>query len=51
MKFWIICAALVLGFFGLSQSGINEYVFFAGFVILQFVVLATAWTGTVHWVA
>jgi branched-chain amino acid transport system permease protein len=43
MKFWIICAALVLGFFGLSQSGINEYVFFAGFVILQFVVLATAW--------
>ena len=43
MKFWIICAALVLGFLGLSLSGINEYVFFAGFVILQFVVLATAW--------
>ncbi|NDF66049.1 MAG: branched-chain amino acid ABC transporter permease, partial [Betaproteobacteria bacterium] len=43
MKFWIICLALVLGSLGLSLSGINEYVFFAGFVILQFVVLATAW--------
>jgi len=43
MKFWIICVALVLGSLGLSLSGINEYVFFAGFVILQFVVLATAW--------
>ena len=43
MKFWIICVALVLGSLGLSLSGINEYVFFFGFVILQFVVLATAW--------
>jgi branched-chain amino acid transport system permease protein len=43
MKFWIICAALALAFLGLSLSGINEYLFFAGFVILQFVVLATAW--------
>jgi branched-chain amino acid transport system permease protein len=43
MKFWIICAALALAFLGVSMSGINEYVFFAGFVILQFVVLATAW--------
>ena len=26
-----------------ATSGINEYFFFAGFVVLQFVVLATAW--------
>jgi branched-chain amino acid transport system permease protein len=27
----------------MAFSGINEYVFFAGFVVLQFVVLASAW--------
>ena len=43
MKFSIICALAAAAFFGLSLSGLNEYVFFAGFVILQFVVLATAW--------
>ena len=32
-------AALV----AMAFSGINEYVFFAGFVVLQFVVLASAW--------
>jgi branched-chain amino acid transport system permease protein len=43
MKFWIVCAALLLAAAGLAVSGINEYVFFAGFVVLTFVVLATAW--------
>jgi branched-chain amino acid transport system permease protein len=43
MKYWIVCAALVLAALGFALSGINEYVFFAGFVVLTFVVLATAW--------
>jgi len=44
MKYAAYCALILLGFLGLSSlGGINEYVFFAGFVILQFVILATAW--------
>jgi len=43
MKYWIVSGALVLAALGLALSGINEYVFFAGFVVLTFVVLATAW--------
>lgn len=43
MRFWIsslIAAALL---FGLALSPANEYLFFAGFVVLQFVVIATGW--------
>jgi branched-chain amino acid transport system permease protein len=43
MKFWISCLVLALAGFGLAISGINEYFFFAGFVVLTFIVLATAW--------
>ena len=43
MKFWLSCAVMTLVILGLAMSGINEYLFFAGFVILQFIVLATAW--------
>ena len=43
MKFWLSCAVMTLVVLGLAMSGINEYLFFAGFVILQFIVLATAW--------
>ena len=44
MKYAAYCLLILLGFLGLSSmTGINEYVFFAGFVILQFVILATAW--------
>ena len=43
MKFWISCLVAALAFLGLSRSNLNEYLFFAGFVVLQFVVLATAW--------
>ena len=44
MRFTAYCFLLVLAFLGLSSlGGINEYVYFAGFVILQFVILATAW--------
>src|SRR6202042_3172997 len=37
---WLGIAAVV---FGLALSSGNDYVFFAGYVVLQFVVLATAW--------
>src|SRR5438128_11636301 len=43
MKFWIGAAATVALAAGLALSGANEYFFYAGYVVLQFVVLATAW--------
>jgi branched-chain amino acid transport system permease protein len=43
VKYWIVSGALLVAAMGLALSGINEYVFFAGFVVLTFVVLATAW--------
>jgi len=43
MKFWIGAAATVALAAGLALSGTNEYFFYAGYVVLQFVVLATAW--------
>ncbi|HEX6320066.1 MAG TPA: branched-chain amino acid ABC transporter permease [Burkholderiales bacterium] len=43
MKYWIGAALVVLAAFGASLSGANEYFFYAAFVVLQFVVLATAW--------
>ncbi len=43
MKFWIgIVVALLLAV-GLPLTPINEYVFYAGYVVLTFVALATAW--------
>jgi len=41
--YWIGAVALFALAVLLALSGINEYVFFAGYVVLQFVVLATAW--------
>ncbi len=43
MKFWIVCGLAVVGAALLALSGANEYLFFAGFVVLQAIVLATAW--------
>src|ERR1700733_9176512 len=37
---WLGIAAVV---FGLALSSGNDYVFFAGYVVLQYVVLSTAW--------
>ena len=43
MRFWISMAA-VLVLAGIAAATIkNEYFFFAGYIVLQFVVLATAW--------
>lgn len=41
--FWIGAALFVALATALALTVRNEYVFFAGFVILQFIVLATAW--------
>lgn len=43
MRYWISCLVIVLAAMGFSLSQANNYLFFAGFVILQSVVLATAW--------
>jgi branched-chain amino acid transport system permease protein len=43
MKYWLGAALVVLAAFFAAVSGINEYFFYAAFVVLQFVVLATAW--------
>ncbi len=43
MKYWLICLLTLIGIGALALSGANEYLFFAGFVVLQSVVLATAW--------
>lgn len=43
MKFWIGSIILALALAAMALSGVNEYVFFAGFVVLQSIVLATAW--------
>ncbi len=43
MKYWIPALLLVVLAAGVALSGMNEYFFFAGYVVLTFVVLATAW--------
>ena len=43
MKFWIPALAITVALVGMAFSDVNEYLFFAGFVVLQFVVLASAW--------
>ena len=42
-RYWVIALAVTIGLIGLARSDVNEYLFFAGFAILQFVVIATAW--------
>ena len=41
--FFIGACTVVLAGLTLTRLGVNEYYFFAGYVVLQFVVLATAW--------
>ena len=43
MRFWLSAAVLLAIALGAALTGVNEYFFYAGFVVLQFVVLATAW--------
>ena len=46
MRFWVfllICAAAAAGIFGAVSLVGNDYAFFAGYVVLQYIVLAQAW--------
>ena len=43
MKFWIGAAAFLVIAFGVAVSPVNEFFFFAAYVVLTAVVLATAW--------
>src|SRR5215472_2874822 len=42
--FWLGAAIFLVAMLLLTQFVTNEYPFFAGYVILQFVVLSVAWT-------
>ncbi|MGH7089485.1 MAG: hypothetical protein ACREFQ_11360, partial [Stellaceae bacterium] len=41
--FWLLDAVVVIGVFLLSRFVSNDYFFFASYLILQYVVLSTAW--------
>ena len=41
--FWALCAALVAGLWLAGRLVTNEYVFFMGYAVAQYVLLATAW--------
>src|SRR4029079_16674905 len=43
MKFWSSCAVALLAAIGLAATLKFEYFFFAGYTVLMFIVLATAW--------
>ena len=43
MRFWIPAVVVVLIAIGLALSPVNEYFFYASYIVLTFVVLATAW--------
>lgn len=43
MKFWLSAAVVVLAALGAALGPINEYFFFAGYTVLTYVLLATAW--------
>ncbi len=41
--FWLVAATVGAVFFGLSMLAPNQYYFQAGYIVLQYIVLATAW--------
>jgi branched-chain amino acid transport system permease protein len=41
--FWLAAAALVIAIAALSRLATNDYFFFASYVVLQYIVMATAW--------
>jgi len=43
LTFFLICAAIGIGVFAAARFVDNDYLFFAGYVVLQYIVLATAW--------
>jgi len=43
LTFFLVCLAVAAAVFVLARLVGNDYVFFAGYVVLQYIVLATAW--------
>jgi branched-chain amino acid transport system permease protein len=43
LPFFLISLVVGAAVFGIAMDIGNEYVFFAGYVVLQYVVLSTAW--------
>jgi branched-chain amino acid transport system permease protein len=43
ITFWLVAILVGAAFFGLSLLAPNQYYFQAGYVVLQYIVLATAW--------
>jgi len=43
LPFFLVCLAVAAAVFVLARLVGNDYVFFAGYVVLQYIVLATAW--------
>jgi branched-chain amino acid transport system permease protein len=43
LTFFLICLAVAAAVFVLARLVDNDYLFFAGYVVLQYIVLATAW--------
>ena len=43
MKYWIGAGALLIAAAGAALSPVNEYFFYAGYIVLTFIVLSTAW--------
>jgi len=43
MRFWIGALLLAIAAGALAVSGVNEYFFFAAYVVITYIVLATAW--------
>jgi branched-chain amino acid transport system permease protein len=41
--FFIVCLVVAAAVFGAAVAIGNDYVFFAGYVVLQYIVLSTAW--------
>jgi branched-chain amino acid transport system permease protein len=42
-SFWLLTALAVIAFFAAARLVTNDYFFFAGYVVLQYIVLSTAW--------
>ena len=41
--FAVAAAAILVAGYAATASGINDYYFYAGYIVLQYVVIATAW--------
>ena len=48
-NFWLATGISVVVVFAASRFVSNDYFFFAGYVVLQYIVLAEAWNIEIHY--